>query len=56
MISEKRDYFGFDNIFANDSIQFRSKDNEISNGQILNWFSNWSKLHIKKYLFQSIYS
>ena len=60
VISEKRDYFGFDNIFANDSIQFRSKDNEISNGQILNWFSNWSKsytskISFSKYLFLNKY-
>ena len=51
IITEKRDYFGFDNIFANDSIQFRSNTNGVSNGQILNWFSSWNKSYTSKISF-----
>lgn len=51
IITEKRNYFGFDNIFANDSVQFRSNTNGTSNGQILNWFSNWSKSYKSKISF-----
>jgi hypothetical protein len=60
IITEKRDYFGFDNIFANDSIQFLSKTNGTGNGQVLNWFSNWnksytSKISFSKYSFSNKY-
>jgi len=60
IITERRDYFGFDNIFANDSIQFHSNTNGVGNGQILNWFSNWnksytSKISFSKYSFSNKY-